>query len=177
MEVKPEIKNIEIKAEDRKQEEKKKKVLKTCPLKGSQWFITINTNIYINDKTQEEAEDVKKRFADYLAQALPRFADFVEMKTSKQGLSFGYSGEDPRDILSERIKCEKLHYVIEISPSGRPHAHIDFYLKKRGVDTKINTKKIKEDVDANMGISCYVNYKLCSTQSNLEEYMKKNPVN
>lgn len=179
MNIQPAKVEVQLKNEDRVKEEKKKRAEpKTCPIKNTLWFITINSNIYLNDKSEQEANQIKKRFENSLEELLPSFDNFVEMGTSKLGLKYGYSAEDPREVLcsKDRILAAELKYVFELSPSGRLHAHILFRLKKRGVDTKISTKKIKEAVDKLMNGSCYVNYKLSACTQTLEDYMRKNPL-
>lgn len=179
MEINPQRKEINIPQEERVKEEKKPRVQpKTCPNKVSLWFITINSNIYLNDRTQEEVEDIKNKFYNCMNSILPTFDNFVEMKTSKLGEKFGFSAQDPRAVLcnKDRIIEHKLDWVPEVSPSGRLHAHIMFMLRKKGVDTKIITADIKKAVDVVMGGSCYVNYRLSPSVITLEEYMRKNPL-
>lgn len=180
MNIQPAKVELEIKNEDRVPDAKKPRAKpKTCPTKASKWFITINTNIYLNDKNESEATDIKNKFANVLADLLPSFDNFVEMHTSKLGESYGYGKDDSREILcaKDRIIDVSLKYVLEISGSGRLHAHIEFFLRKRGVDTKINMEALKKAIDERMAISCYVNYKLHNASMNIEEYMKKNPIN
>lgn len=179
MQINPQRKEINIPANERVKEEKKKRVPpKTCPNKTSLWFITINTNIYLNDKSEHEATAIKQRFGQVMDDILPTFDHFIEMKTSKLGEKFGFSKDDPRQVLcgKDRILEHKLDWVMELSPSGRLHAHIMFFLRKKGVDTKVLTGEIKKAVDSKMNISSYVNYKLSPAMMNLEEYMRKNPL-
>ena len=172
---------INIKPEDRIKEEKKaRKQPLTCPNKVSTFFITINSNYFIGDKTEEEYKDYRKKFTEVLCAALPHFDDFVDFKTSKLGVKFGYGEKDAKEVLTrgDRIIENALKYVLEVSPNTkRLHAHILFYMRKKGVDTKINIPAIKKYMEEKLGNSCYVNYKLVSSIMSLEEYMRKNPLN
>lgn len=177
MDIKPQKIDIEIPHEERqKQEKKPRPKSKTAQIKTSTFFVTINTNIYLNDKSEQEVKDIKRRFIDTLTDFLPSFDNCVNMSTSKAGVQYGYSLEDPREVVIKRILEHKLDYVIEVSPSGRLHAHIMFYLKKRAVDTKLNLPKIKEEINRRMNINCYVHYKLHPSAMTLENYMRKNPI-
>lgn len=171
----------EIKREPTEIKQKKeRKPAQTCPLKTSSFFITINTNYHTGDKSEEDYKVYKKKFTGVLAEFLPDLWKFVDFKTSKQGLKFGYSEGDSVEVLmkKDRIIENSCKYVLEISPdTKRLHAHILFFMKKRGVDTKLNMPKIKEYINNAMGGSCYINYKLVPAVCTLEDYMKKNPIN
>lgn len=178
MQITPVKKEISIPQNERVKEEKKVRKVTTCPNKTSLWFVTINTNVYLSDKSESEATIIKNKFVSSLEEILPKMDTFVEMKTSKLGVKYGFSENDPREVLCSpnRILEHKLDWVLELSPSGRLHAHFSFFLRKKGVDTKILTSEIKKAVDNLMGGSCYVNYRLSPSMMNLEDYMRKNPL-
>lgn len=179
MELNPEKQELNIDNSERVKEPKKeRKQALTCPNKVSSFFITINTNYFVGDKSEKDLTVYKSKFENVLAEMLPNFHEFVEFKTSKLGAKYGYGENDTRDILMKpnRILENSLKYVLEVSPSHRLHAHILFYMKKKGVDTKVIIPKIKEVLEAKMGHSCYVNYKLVSTVMSIENYLKKNPL-
>lgn len=178
--------NIEVEEKiveniERKPEEKKpRKVPQTCPNKVSSFFLTINTNYFTGDKSEEDYKVYRKKFTEVLAEMLPVLWQFVEFKTSKLGLKYGYSEQDTPEILmkKDRIIENQVKYVLEVSPSTkRLHAHILFFMKKKGVDTKLKMPEIKKYLENKMGHSCYVNYKLVPSALTIEEYMKKNPLN
>lgn len=180
MEIPFEEEQIEIKRDEVKDpiEKKPRKQALTCPNKVSSFFITINTNYHVADKSEEDVRVYKKKFAVLLAETLPKFHEFIDFKTSKLGTKFGYSLEDSKDILMRRVIENQCKYVLEISPTNhRLHCHILFYMKKKGVDTKINMPKLKKHFEEGMGHPCYCNYKLVPCIMNLEEYLKKNPLN
>lgn len=158
-------------------EEQKKKP--KVGVRTSLWFVTINTNIPLQSKSQEEANKVIQMFDEVLEEILPRFGDFLEIKNSKTAAENGFS-DAMEDLCSpQRILEKELKYATEIAPNGRLHAHISFRLKKRGVDTKLITARIKTKVDeifskkSGTSISCYVNYRLCASTDTLENYMMK----
>lgn len=180
MDLKPEQQIINVKQEDRKTEKKEKKIPQTCPNKVSTFFITVNSNYFVGDKTEEQLTETKNRFVEVLNGMLPQFDKFIEFKTSKMGLKYGYGENDPIEVLvkKDRIIENKLQYVIEISPSTkRLHAHILFFMRKKGVDTKVKIPDLKAHFNNNGFEGSYVNYKLVSTVMSLEEYMRKNPIN
>ena len=177
MDLKPQQQKVDIKPEERVKEDKKKRVPKTCPNKVSSFFITINTNFYVSDKTESEVNEYREKFTKALETILPTFDTFVEFKTSKMGIKFGYSLDDPLPVLLKRIVENKLQYVLEVSPNTkRLHAHILFYMKKKGVDTKVKIGDIKNYFINNGFEGAYVNYKLVTTLCTIEEYMRKNPI-
>jgi hypothetical protein len=179
MQITPQKVEIDIPNNERVKEPKKqRKPALTCPNKTSLWFVTINSNIFLNDKSENEAKNIKNKFVGALEEILHTFDKFVEMKTSKLGIKYGYAENDPREILckNDRILEHKLDWVLELSPSGKLHAHIMFYLKKKGVDTKLMITEIKNAINSKLNISCYVNYRLSPSMMTLEDYMRKNPL-
>jgi hypothetical protein len=179
MNIQAQKKEISIPQSERAKEEKKPRTPpKTCPVKPSLWFVTINSNVFINDKPEHEVVALKEKFGNVIEELLANFDEVLEMKTSGQGINFGYAAADTKEILCKRVSETKCQYVLEVSPSGKLHAHIMFLIRRRGIDIKINMPLLKQTVDKKMGCgSCYCNYKLHHIMTTtLEDYMRKNPV-
>lgn len=165
-------------AERKKTEKVERKKSLTCASKVSSFFITINSNQNLDTATESEAKDIKTKFEFVIVDFLKKLPEFTEFKTSKLGITYGYGENDTRDILQkkDRILEHSVKYVFEKSPSGRLHAHILYYLKKKGVDTKLQLPEIREHFKNQMGHACYINYKLEGKKSSIEDYMRKNPL-
>lgn len=166
--------------ERKKPEKVERKKSLTCPNKHSIFFLTVNSNVNLDTATESEAKDIKAKFDHVVVNFLKRLPEFIEFKTSKLGLSYGYSENDTPDILQkkDRILEHSVQYVFEKSPSGRLHTHIKILLKKKGVDTRIRLAETRDYFKEQMQHACYVNYKLCTspTRDTLESYMRKNPL-
>lgn len=179
MQIEVEKQDIVVPQGERKKTEKveRKKSL-TVPSKSSSFFITINSNQNMDTATEEESKKIKAKFEFVINDFLKKLPDFTEFKTSKLGISYGYGEHDSREILQkkDRILEHNVKYVFEKSPSGRLHAHILFYMKKKGVDTKLMLPEIREHFKNQMGYSCFIHYKLEGKKSSIEEYMRKNPL-
>ena len=180
MEIPIEKQEIKIAPENRVAEEpKQRKQALTCANKVSSFFITIAFNYYVHDKSESDFNAYKQKVEKVISEALPSFYKFFDWKTSKLGEKFGYSDKDPEEVLlkKDRVIENSLKYVYEISPSGKYHAHILFYVRTKGVDKKLNIPRLKNYLTEKLGSTPYLNYKLVPSVMTLENYMSKNPIN
>lgn len=165
-----------------KPEKKPRPPAKTCPCKTSTFFLTINSNFCIATASESEYLAFKTKFELVLANFTKHLDQYTIFKTSKMGLNFGYGENDGNDILlkPDRILENKVLYVLEEGPkTHKLHAHVLFYMKKRGVDTKLDLVKMRQYFKDQIG-NCYINYALenkkNTTHSDLEKYLSKNPI-
>ncbi len=184
MDLNVEQSTINIPTEGRvKPEKKPRKPALTCSCKTSTFFITINSNFVISTATEQEYLQFKAKFELILADFTKNLDQFTIFKTSKMGLNYGYGENDGNDILlkPDRILENKVLYALEEGPkTHKLHAHILFYMKKRGVDTKLDLVKMRSWFKDQIGHSIYLNYQLenkrNTTHSDLENYLSKNPI-
>ena len=175
---------INIPTENRvKPEKKPRPPAKTCSCKTSTFFITINSNFVVSTASEQEYLQFKAKFEMILDDFTKNLDKFTIFKTSKMGLSFGYGENDGNDILlkEDRILENKVLWALEEGPkTHKLHAHILFYMKKRGVDTKLDLVKIREHFKTQIGNAVYIHYALenkkNTTHSDLEKYLSKAPI-
>jgi len=162
-----------------KPEKKERKKPNTCPLKSSTFFLTINTNFCTVTCSEQEYKEFKTKFEFLMNDFLKRLDQFIIFKTSKMGLGYGYSLDDPKEVLikPDRIVENQVEYVLENSPNRNLlHSHSIIFLKKRGVDTKLDLAAIREHFKQQIGHPVYCNYQLESKRGSLKDYVRKNPL-
>lgn len=161
---------------------KKRTKPKTCPLKHSNWFLTVNTNKNTislqKDELDKLVNDFKNTVREFYNDKLAKLEFFV-LEGSKQGEGFGMVRNEERDELKKRITDIKAKFVIEVGPSSHMlHSHGMIAVSKRGLDTKINYSTIKEWFNEKLGYPVHFNAKLYNdAQKSLEAYIEKNPFN
>lgn len=169
-----EIQTTEIKATDKKI----KKKPKMCPLKHSNFFVTINSNKHMPTLTKEEYENTLNKFKTVIDEFFNvELKNFVVLTGSKIGLEYDLPRDAPREELEKRIVSAKAEYVIEIGPeSGKLHAHGLLALSKRGTDSKLDYVKIKEWLEKKLEYPVHFNSQLYrDAKQNLQTYLSKAP--
>lgn len=167
--------NIEIKTE----EKKKKAVPKTCPLKHSNFFLTINSQKNVNSFSIDE----KQPFIDKFTEVTREFYNndiqkFIVVEGSKIGEKYNMPRNLSRDELIKRITNVKVEFVIEIGPeSYKLHNHGMICITKRGLDTKLDYTAIVKYFNEKLGYEIHFNSQLFrDAKADLSHYMEKAPV-
>jgi hypothetical protein len=160
---------------------KKRNPPQTCPLKHSNWFLTINSQKNMNSYGEIEKKSIVEKFSsvvrEFYNQRL-RTYEFLKVEGSKQGESFNLSRSEPREELLKRIKDTQVKFVIEIGPeSYKLHSHGLIALSKRGLDTKLDYNKIREWLKNQLGYEIHFDVQLFNdAKKSLETYMQKAPI-
>lgn len=165
--------DIETKIKKKRPPQKRTK----CPVKYSNWFITINSQKNINSMNEEEFIEFKTNFENVINSFFEpeKLASFVIASGSKQGETFGMPKDVPREELLKRVEDAYADYTYEVgSEKNRYHCHALFSIKKRGLDTKLDYDGIRKYIDYACGYTCHINFRLYNNAgANLLEYMKK----
>ena len=158
---------------------KVKKEPKTCPLKHSNFFLTINSQKNIYSYGEQEQAQITEQFHTVVREFFNNdFNNFIKLEGSKVGEKFGMVRNAPRDELFKRITNCKIEFVFEIGPeSHKLHSHGMICIAKRGVDTKLDFSAIKKYFTEKLGYEIHFHSQLFrDAKENLQEYMKKAPV-
>ena len=161
------------------QHEPKKKKSNKCPLRHSNFFITINTQKNMNSLSVEESAHLKEKFNSVMDRFYnEKLKDFIIMKPSKSCDTYGLEPNPSQEQLAARVEKASAEYVIEIgSESGRLHSHGIICLSKRGCDTKLDYEKIRSWLQESLGFEChFYNTMFRDAKGNLLEYIKKAPI-
>ena len=172
------IENNEVrKAPD---EKKKRNPPQTCPLKHSNWFLTVNSQknmfSYSENEKKKIIEDFSKAVREFFNERL-RQHEFMKLEGSKQGEKFNLPRTDEHENLVKRIKDTQIKFVIEIGPeSHKLHSHGLVALSKRGLDTKLDYNRIREWFSEKLGYEIHFDAKLYNdAKKSLEDYINKAP--
>lgn len=162
-----------IETNETKNETKNKQPPKT----RSNFFITLNSQRSLLEMTKEISDEFKQKFTNGVEDFLNNLNSYVLVETSKTGLKYGMEKTNDINILGKLIE-NKIEYVMEEGPiSKKLHAHIMICLEKRGINTKLDYKKIREYFNNYMGYDIHFNVKVYKdVGQNIKDYMQKSPI-
>ena len=176
------IENNEIRMPPVEEKKKaKRNPPQTCPLKHSNWFLTINSqkNMFSFSENEKKRiiEDFSKAVREFFNEKL-QVHEFMKVEGSKQGEKFNMPRNEPREELIKRIKETQIKFVIEIGPdSHKLHCHGLVAISKRGIDTKLDYNRIREWFEEKLGYKIHFDAKLYNdAQKSLENYISKAPI-
>ena len=167
---------MEIQTEEVKKTKAKPKI---CPLKHSNFFLTINTQKDVSKLNENEYKELLEKFKTVMDEFYNvELKNFVIMSGSKVGEGYGMPKNAPREELEKRVEKATCEYVIEVGPnSHKLHSHGMLCFTKRGLDTKMDYDKIRNWLEEKMGFTCHFKNELFrDAKKNLQEYIKKAPV-
>lgn len=158
---------------------KTKSAPKTCPLKHSNFFLTINSQKNVFNMTEGEKNEVISKFTGIVDKFFNEdIGKYIVMEGSKIGEKFGMPRNAPRDELERRVVGPpKLEYVIEIGPdSHKLHSHGILCMTKRGVDTKLDYHAINKYFSEKLGYEIHFKCELFrDAKRDLQAYIRKAP--
>lgn len=172
---------VQIENNEVKKAPTKRNPPQTCPLKHSNWFLTINSQknmfSYGENEKKKIIEDFSKAIREFFNEKLAGH-EFMKVEGSKQGEKFKMPRNDSREELIKRIKETQIKFVIEIGPeSHKLHSHGIVALSKRGVDTKLDYERVREWFKEKLGYEIHFCAKLYNdAKKSLEDYISKAPI-
>lgn len=175
-----ELQTTQIENKEEVKQTKARAKPKTCPVKYSNFFVTINSNKNMSTLGPEEYNNTLNKFKEVIGELFnTKIKDFIILAGAKSGEPFGLPRDVPREELEKRIESAKIEFVIEIgSESHKLHSHALIGLKKRGCDSKLDYENIRKYLEVKLGYTCH----FCSilyrdAKQNLQAYISKAPVN
>lgn len=164
------------KQEQVQQPDVKKKVTGKCPVRHSNWFLTINTQKNMRTMDAEESQQLKDKFESVMDEFYyKKLKEFVKLSASKGGEKYGLPKNANEQEIAARITRASAEFVIEVGPeSGKLHSHGIVSFSKRAVDTKLDYEKIHEWLNEKMGFVCHFKAVLYrDAKANLQDYIRK----
>lgn len=172
--------NVEEIKIDEKSKKKKRNPPQTCPIKHSNWFLTINSQknmfSYSENEKRKIVEEFSKAVREFFNEKLCKH-EFMILGGSKQGEKFDLPFMDSRENLVRRITDTQIKFVIEIGPeSHKLHSHGMVAVSKRGLNTKLDYNRIREWFKEKLGYEIHFDATLYNdAQKSLEKYIGKAP--
>lgn len=153
---------------------------KTCPLKHSNFFLTINSQKNVFNMSEGEKNQLVENFTGTVRQFFNNdIKNYLVMEGSKIGEKFKMPRDASREELERRIIDKpKIEFVIEIGPeSHKLHSHGILCISKRGVDTKLDYSGITKYFNEKLGYAIHFNCQLFrDAKRDLQAYISKAPV-
>ena len=152
----------------------------TCPLKHSNFFLTINSQKDLRSMDIEEKNATVAKFQQVVRQFFNgEFQRFIKLEGSKIGEKYGMPRNAPRTELEKRIVNNiKIDFVFEMGDEqGRLHSHAMICISKRGLDTKLDYSGVKKYFDEQLGYDIHFKSQLFrDSKSVLQDYINKKPL-
>lgn len=177
---------MELETTQVKQEEKVEKVEKkvrpqpkTCPVKYSNFFVTINSNKNMASLAPEEYNATLNKFKEVITELFNvEIKKFIILSGSKIAEKFGMPCDAPREELEKRIESAKIEFVFEIGEqTHKLHTHGMISLRKRGTNSKLDYDGIRKWLEEKLGYVCHFQSLLYrDAKQNLQTYISKSPV-
>jgi hypothetical protein len=157
--------------------QKQKKKGNVCKKTHSNFFLTINSQKRLNSLDEPSSRETKEKFSEAVDDFFNnKIMDFIVFDHSKSADEYYPKSTDREELKSRLILGDcKVEYVIEIGPqTSCLHSHGLVALAKRGVNTKLDYKKIKEYFDQKLGYPVHFNSRVYTdSKANLQSYIEK----
>lgn len=146
------------------------------PLKHSNFYFCFNTGLHY--ETYNDKEGLKHKIREALSILSKKIEDeFMVIQGSQQGFkSYKLPIQDTREKLKLRIEgIPKVKVQFEIGKqTGLFHVHYLFAVSKRGLDTQLDNKIVKEFFDQKIGINTQCKAQLYrDAKSDIQIYSQK----
>lgn len=146
------------------------------PLKHSNFYFCFNTGLHY--ETYKEKDTLKQKIKDILMNLSNKIEnEFMIIQGSTQGnKSFKLPINDTRDLLKLRIEGKpQVKVIYEVGKqTGLFYVHYLFSVSKRGLDTQVDNKVVKDFFDSQMGITSQCKAQLYrDAKADIQVYVQK----